>query len=140
MERIGHLLNKSNLFIAQLEKLHLSISECKAEQATLRRENKILQLEKLRLQKENQYLRDHVPVEEARQCDTTAILSPGDRVEILKPTIPSNLEQRHIIETDCVGKVDYIQGQWVFVTTDSGFQRYRLPSGLKVISPGGINS
>ena len=177
--------------IDELEKLHLCISECQAEQASLRRnleqqkkenklleqkqstfqreqlillqENKMLQQEKLNyirentnlklqqknnvlqlknlyLQKELQDLRDHAPVEEACQYDTTAIPSPGDRVEILNPTIPSTLERRHIIDTDCVGEVDYIQGKWVFVTTDSGFQRYRFPSGLKVISKVRIDS
>ena len=87
----------------------------------LQQKNNVLQLKNLYLQKELQDLRDHKPIEKSHQSDSMSIPSRGDRVEILNPTIPSTLEQRHIIEIDCVGIIDYIQGQWVFVTTDSGF-------------------
>ena len=87
----------------------------------LQQKNHVLQLKNLHLQKELQDLRDHKPIEKSHQSDSMSIPSRGDRVEILNPTIPSTLEQRHIIDTDCVGEVDYIQGKWVFVTMDSGF-------------------
>ena len=90
------------------------------------------------LQKELEYLQDQALVEEACEYGTMIMLSPGDKVKILKPTILLSLEWQHIIAMDCIGVVDYVHGQWVFVTTDLGFQHYHLPSGLTVMAQHGI--
>ena len=129
-----------NLLIRQMDVLHIIIKEYKADNDEISKnldrvmkDTKILQKENNILKKQNSQLEKEI-LSFRKESFYVVLFCQGDQVKILKPLIPASLKRKHIIETDSIGKVDYLRGVWVFVTTNSGFQRRRLPSGLNIIS------
>ena len=130
-----------DVLIQQMDELHIILKEYRADNDEICKnldrvikDTKILQKENNLLKKQNSQLEKEIS-SFRKECIHVDLFRKGDRIKILKPSIPASLERKHIIETDAIGKVDYLRGVWVFVTTDSGFTCRRFPSGLIIISP-----
>ena len=129
-----------DVLIQQIDELHIILKEYRADNNEIcknldrvMKDTKRLQKENNMLKKQNSKLEKEI-ISFRKECIHVDSFRKGDRVKILNPSIPASLERKHIIETDSIGKVDYLRGVWVFVITDSGFPRRRLPSGLNIIS------